>query len=143
MEPEKTILVLEDSDEDFDTVLEALQKAGLTFEVCRAITGDNCLKLLRGNGDRPLRPAFVLLDLNTPGSDGRDVLREIKADKRLKRLPVVVFTTSANPRDLEFCYENGANAYHVKPLKYPEHVSALQRMFAYWLGCVVLPNHGG
>lgn len=139
MRPEELILVLEDSDEDFDTVLEALQKAGLKYEVRRATTGDGCLKLLRGNGEPPLRPAFVLLDLNTPGLDGRDALGEIKADARLRTLPVVIFTTSSNPRDLELCYERGANAYHVKPVRYPEYLSTLQQVFAYWLGSVTLP----
>lgn len=138
--PEGLILVLEDSDEDFDTVLEALKRAGRSHEVRRATTGDGCLKLLRGQGGEPLWPGVVLLDLNTPGLDGRDALREIKSDPRLKALPVVVLTTSSSPRDLQLCYESGANAYHVKPVRYVEHLSTLEHLFAYWLGRVALPE---
>ena len=106
----RPLLVLEDSDDDFDTLEEARRAAGLRNEVRRAITGEACLELLR---DGSVWPAVVLLDLNTPGLDGRATLQEIKQDPALRSLPVVVFTTSSNPRDLAFCYGAGANAYHV------------------------------
>lgn len=138
------VLVLEDSDEDFDTVLEAFQAGGFTGEVRRATSGDECLELLSeafGADSAPSgRPAVVLLDLNTPGLDGRDALKIIKGDERLRTLPVVVLTTSSNPKDLELCYETGANAYHLKPVSYPQHLDVLQRVFGYWLGGVELPD---
>jgi CheY-like chemotaxis protein len=96
------VLVVEDSDEDFDTAQEALQQAGLKNEVRRAATGGRCLDLLRGKGGAPLRPAFVLMSLNTPGLDGREALKQIKGDARLNALPVIVFSTSSYPGDLEF-----------------------------------------
>ncbi len=133
------ILVVEDSDEDFDTVLDALHNLGLACEIHRAITGDACLNLLRGAA---LNPCMVLLDLNIPGTDGRVALREIKSDPVLRAIPVVVFSTSANPRDLAECYESGANAYHVKPLQYPDHIDILGRIFNYWLECATARQTG-
>ncbi len=135
------VLVVEDSDEDFDTLQVALKAAGLTHPVVRAINGESCLLMLQAveDGTR-FRPALVLMDLNTPGTDGRDALRSIKADALLKSLPVVVFSTSASPRDMEFCYAAGANAYHVKPLRYADHLHLLGCVLGYWLGSVALTN---
>lgn len=134
---QRPLLVVEDSDEDFDTVREASQAAGLTNQIYRAPTGEVCLSLLRAG---TFRPSVVLLDLNTPGLDGRDTLNEIKRDPALRELPVIVVTTSANPRDVESCYRAGANAYHVKPVRYADHLQVLISLFRYWLGCVVLPG---
>lgn len=135
-----SILVVEDSDEDFDTVQMALKAAGLRCAIRRAGNGNDCLDLLRGSGRMLPRPVFVLLDLNLPGMDGRDVLSLIKRDPDLRDLPVVVLTTSSNPRDLDFCYDAGANAYHVKPLRYDQHLELLRGVLGYWLGCAVLPG---
>ena len=135
------IIIVEDSDEDFDTVVQAVRKAGVVAEVRRATTGGGCLDLLRGSS--AVRPAMVLMDLNTPGTDGREALATIKGDDALKLLPVVVFSTSSDPRDLTFCYAAGANAYHVKPVRYPDHLQLVVELLTYWLGRVVLPDAGG
>lgn len=135
------IVIVEDSDEDFDTVLEAVRKAGIVAEVRRATTGGECLDLLRGVA--AIRPAVVLMDLNTPGTDGREALTSIKEDDTLRAFPVVVFSTSADPRDLAFCYTAGANAYHVKPVRYPDHLQLVIDLLTYWLGRVVLQDPGG
>jgi len=134
----RTVLVLEDSDEDFDTVQEALDQAKLPNALRRATTGDSCLELLQRSGAP--RPAFVLLDLNTPGLDGREALREIRADDKLASLPVVVLSSSSSPRDVDACYRAGASAYHVKPTRYSEHRELLIGIFRYWLGSVVTPE---
>jgi CheY-like chemotaxis protein len=106
----------------------------------RARSGAECLRLLRGMpGSRDASALLVLLDLNTHGDDGRDVLREVRSDDALATLPVVVLSASANTRDLQFCYANGANAYHVKPVDHSLHLKVLHDVFAYWLGSVVLP----
>lgn len=131
------MVIVEDSDEDFDTVMEAVRKAGIAAEINRATTGGDCLKMLRDVA--AVRPAVVLMDLNTPGTDGREALAAIKKDDALKVCPVVVFTTSADPRDLNFCYAAGANAYHVKPVRYPDHLQLVAELLTYWLGRVVLP----
>ena len=134
------ILVVEDSDEDFDTVQMALKASGLRCAIRRAVNGNECLDLLRGNGRMLPRPVFVLLDLNLPGMDGRDALSLIKGDPDLRDLPVVVLTTSSNPRDMDFCYHAGVNAFHVKPLRHDEHLDLLRGVLGYWLGCAVLPS---
>ena len=132
------IVLVEDSDDDFDTALEAVRLSGLPARLHRVNNGDECLALLRPGGAE--RPAFVLMDLNTSGTDGRETLRQIKADPLLKAIAVVVVTTSANPRDVDHCYQCGANAYHVKPVSYPEHLQLLTGLLDYWLVRVIAPT---
>ena len=133
------ILIVEDCDEDYDTAMVALRNTGLQHAARRTLTGEKCLALLRGNpGGIALRPDLILMDLSTPGIDGREVLREIKADPELKTIPAVVLTTSSNPRDLAACYAYGSNAYHVKPVLFPDHVRLLEQIFNYWLQAVRL-----
>ena len=135
------ILVVEDSDEDFATVLDAAKRAGVTNEIRRAASGEECLQVLRASTEnKNTVPALILLDLNTPRDDGRDALREIKQDERLRALPLVVLSTSANPRDLAFCYASGVNAYHVKPVNHLLHLQVLDQIFGYWLTSVVFPT---
>jgi len=138
--PGPPILIIEDSDEDFDTFREAVQRARLANEVRRATTGGDGLDLMRGGGPLPFLPGLILLDLNTPGTDGRQALQAIKADPALRKLPVVVLTTSASPQDLAFCYETGANACHIKPVRYPDHLQVVLDVLAYWLERVALPD---
>ncbi len=134
------ILVVEDSDEDFETVLDAARRAGVHRPIVRAASGDEALRLLGSAArGRDALPALVLLDLNTPRDDGREALRAIRDDTTLDTLPLVVLSASANPRDLAYCYTHGANAYHVKPVDHAAHLKVLQQIFAYWLGSVVLP----
>jgi len=136
--PQRPILVVEDCDEDFQTVQDAARRTALTHPIVRASSGAECLRLLRGV---PRSPALlVLLDLNTPGDDGRECLREIRSDDTLMTLPLVVLSASAKPRDLQFCYANGANAYHVKPVEHALHLQILQTILSYWLGSVALPH---
>lgn len=135
------IIIVEDSDEDFDTVVQAVRKAGIMADVRRAKTGGECLELLRSA--TALRPAVVLMDLNTPGTDGREALVAIKGDDALELFPVVVFSTSDDPRDLAFCYAAGANAYHVKPVRYPDHLQLIIDLLMYWLERVTLPYSAG
>jgi CheY-like chemotaxis protein len=135
------IMVVEDSDEDFDTLQDAARLGGVAHPIVRANSGTECLRLLRsGEGGRNRQTMLVLLDLNTPGDDGREVLRQVRCDDSLALLPVVVLSASANARDLQFCYANGANAYHVKPVDHALHLRVLQGILAYWLGSVVLPE---
>ena len=133
------IVIVEDSDEDFDTVMEAVKKVGLPAEVHRATSGDAFLALLQGAA--AIRPAMVLMDLNTPGTDGRDALTTLKSDPAFRVVPVIVFSTSDNPKDLDFCYRAGANAYHVKPVRHPDHLQAVIDILGYWLGRVALPRN--
>lgn len=141
MTPQRCVLVVEDSDEDFETVLDATRSIGLGGEIRRAVNGDDGLQQLQaGNTSGAQRPALVLMDLNTPQGDGRDMLRQMQLDARLRGIPVVVLSTSNNPRDVEFCYAHGANAFHVKPVQHPAHLAVLVRIFEYWLSAAVLPE---
>lgn len=134
------VIIVEDSDEDFDTVEEAVRLSGVSVDIKRAVTGGDSLGLLRG--DDAIRPVVVVMDLNTPGTDGREALQTIKADPDLKIGPVVVLGTSSNPKGLLFCYKAGANAYHVKPVRYPDHLEVLVDLLHYWLNRVVPISHG-
>lgn len=137
---EGPILVVEDSDDDFDTLQTAFRAAGCANEIRRVTSGDGCLELLASHTKTLWRPALVLMDLNTPGMDGRSALKSIKSDPALCDLPVVVLSTSANRTDLEHCYMCGANAYHVKPVRYDDYLHLLHSLFVYWLGTVFLPG---
>ena len=136
------IVVVEDSDEDFDTLIEAAVAAGVTQTIHRAASGGDCLAMLRGHGDGegnallPTLPALILMDLNSHGIDGREALVAIKADLLLREIPVVILTTSANPKDVAFCYQAGANAYHVKPVRHDQYLLLLRNLLHYWLASV-------
>lgn len=138
--PAAVILVVEDSDEDFDTLCEAAAAAGVTQIIHRVASGGDCLAALRGEGNAqpPLMPALILMDLNSHGVDGREALVAIKADADLKQIALVVLTTSANPKDVAFCYQAGANAYHVKPVRHDQYLLLLGSLLRYWLGSVTL-----
>jgi CheY-like chemotaxis protein len=76
------------------------------------------------------------MDLNSHGVDGREALVAIKTDDSLKEIPMVVLTTSANPKDVAFCFQAGANAYHVKPVRHDEYLKLLGSLLHYWLDSV-------
>ncbi|CAK8723055.1 MAG: Response regulator receiver domain-containing protein [Candidatus Electronema aureum] len=139
------ILLVEDSDVDYETVIRAFRKGNLSSQVFRCEDGDDALDYLhRRNrfaepGAAP-RPALVLLDLNLPGTDGREVLEEMKNDKNLKDIPVIVMTTSSDPRDVERCYKYGANSYVAKPVSFEGYIEAVRRLHSYWFETVMLPE---
>lgn len=130
----QAILVVEDNDEDFQTVVEAARRGSIANPLRRAFSGDDGLRILHAavQARSPL-PALVLLDLNTPAGDGREALHQIKHNVLLRMIPTVILSTSANPRDVDFCYANHANAYHVKPVSHPANLKILQDIFSYWL----------
>ena len=138
------VLVVEDSDEDFETVLDASRLANVINEIRRAASGDECLQHLADLESKNLPlPILVLLDLNTPKGDGRDALRGIVQNERLRAMPLVVISASSNSRDVSFCYDHGANAYHLKPVSHPKHLQILQQIFSYWLKSAILPEFEG
>lgn len=86
-------------------------------------------------------PGLIVLDLNLPGTDGREVLRRIKQDDNLKMIPVVVFTTSNNPKDIEVCYRYGVNSYIVKPINFTQLKRDIQMLVEYWFEVTTLPDY--
>ena len=141
----QTILIVEDNDDDFFATMRAFKKADLANPVRRCTNGDQALDYLfrRGefsdNGKAP-RPGIVLLDLNLPGTDGRQVLRVVKADPDLKKIPVIILTTSRARQDIEKCYADGANSYIQKPVNLEGFVQAIVRLKEYWLEVAILPK---
>lgn len=138
------ILVVEDSDEHFEAVRRAFEKAGITNPVRRCGDGDEALDYLfrRGAYGEPSaapRPAVVLLDLNLPGTDGREVLDQLKADEALRVLPVVVLSTSSSQGDIELCYRTGASSYIVKPVRFDDFLKTVKNLKSYWFDTVALP----
>ncbi len=140
--PNQPILLVEDSPEDFETAERAFRKSGLKNPIIRCADGDEALELLFRRGrfaDAP-RPGVVLLDLNLPGTDGREVLAEIKADPQLKHIPVIVLTTSSDDRDVQACYKAGASSYIQKPVDLDGFMRAIERLNDYWFEVVILPR---
>jgi CheY-like chemotaxis protein len=144
---DQTLLIIEDSDEDFAAFERVIGKLSLFQQVYRCTNGDDALDFLRQSGDYLMhptpRPSMILLDLNLPGIDGREVLEEIKQDHLLKMIPVVVFTTSDNPKDVDVCYQHGANGYIVKPIDVKKLTKTIQVIVDYWFEATTLPSLAG
>jgi len=136
------ILLVEDNPGDVDLTLEALEEAKLRNNVHVAKDGVEAMAFLRQEGDQSdaPRPDLVLLDLNLPKKDGREVLKEIKEDSTLKRIPVVVLTTSEVEEDVLDAYEYNANAYIVKPVDFQQFFRTIQSLEDFWLTVVRLPR---
>lgn len=139
----KPILVVEDSVEDFTALGRAFRKQALANPLVRCEDGDQALEYLQGYGKHAgwpqTLPAFVLLDLNLPGTDGRTVLGILKQDPQLQSIPVIIFSTSSNTRDIEECYRLGANSYLTKPIEYASLEEKARLLVSYWLGTSELP----
>lgn len=129
------ILIVEDSDDDFEATSRALKRSNLCNPVVRAIDGQQALQVLATNP----RPGLVLLDLNMPGMGGARVLEAIKSSDELRRVPVVVLTTSNDPRDIDRCYALGANSYVQKPVDLDGLFAAMRRLKEYWIEVTILP----
>ena len=132
----KPILLVEDNPKDLELTLVALEKTHLANEVIIARDGEEALDYLlyraawkeRTKGN----PAVVLLDLKLPKVDGLEVLQTIRNDQELRRLPVVILTSSREEQDLMRSYELGVNAYVVKPVGFNEFIQAIQELGIFW-----------
>jgi CheY-like chemotaxis protein len=139
------LLVIEDSDEDFEALRRVMRRESVANPVFRCTDGDEALDFLCRTGpysdpQTAPRPAIIMLDLNLPGTDGREVIAHIKQNKELKNIPVVVFTTSSNPKDIEICYKYCAASYILKPIDIKQLVQTIQCFLTYWLDIVILPD---
>lgn len=137
MEPLKHILLVEDDPKDIELTLTALEEYNLGNEIVVARDGVEALDYLHRRGKFAQRsggyPIVVLLDLKMPRLDGVQVLQQIKADERLRLIPVVVLTSSRESRDLEECYKFGVNAYVVKPVRFTEFIEAIRQIGVFWV----------
>jgi CheY-like chemotaxis protein len=139
------ILLVEDTPEDAEATLRAFKKAGMANPIFHCTDGDDALDYLRQQGKyadpaSAPRPGMILLDLNMPGTDGREVLAAIKADESLRQIPVIVLTTSSDERDIQVCYRDGANSYIQKPVDMKGFLESIQRLVDYWYHIVLLPK---
>ncbi|ARV61338.1 two-component system response regulator [Nostocales cyanobacterium HT-58-2] len=139
------LLVVEDSNEDFRMLQRFMRRMAVQNPIYRCTNGDEVLDFLyqEGNYQDPSiapRPSVILLDLNLPGIDGRDILERLKQDRSFREIPIIVFTTSSNPRDIELCYQKGANGYLVKPMDSQELQKTIQAFVDYWLEANTLPS---
>ncbi|MEW6751572.1 MAG: response regulator [Candidatus Latescibacterota bacterium] len=141
------LLVADDDEEDRMLVRDALRECDVPKEVRFVQDGEEALDYLHGRGrwachlGRPL-PDLILLDLKMPRKGGQEVLREIKAHPRLRRIPVVMLTTSASEEDIGQCYELGASSYIVKPVFFDQWVDAMASLQSYWFRVVTLRPEG-
>ncbi len=139
-----SFLVVEDSDEDFAALERILKRNPVKVKLTRCTRAEEVLDMLKAPmlRERPLPPlpALIVLDLNLPGLDGRSVLTAVRQHPRMKRTPVVIFSTSSSQTDIAWCYENGANSYHVKDTDYTAFKRAVELLVDYWLDAVRLPQ---
>ena len=135
------ILLVEDNSGDVRLTKEALKEGKVRNNVHTVHDGVEAIAFLRRKGSyaNAVRPGLILLDLNLPRKDGREVLTEIKADLNLRRIPVVVLTTSENEKDIRSAYDQYVNAYLTKPVDLDQFINLIQLIDEFWLACVKLP----
>ncbi len=130
----KRVLLVECNPGDVDLILEALQNP--LHQVTVASDGLEAMRLVRAAE----KPSLILLDLNLPKKDGREVLQEIKSDPELKQIPVVILSSSDADRDLVQAYRLHANCYLTKPVDLEEFLAVIAGISRFWLGMVKLPS---
>jgi chemotaxis family two-component system response regulator Rcp1 len=135
------ILLVEDNPEEVLLTRETLKDAKVANEVSVAADGEEALRFVRNEREfaGSPRPDLILLDLNLPRKDGRQVLTELKNDEQLRRIPVIVLTTSASDQDLMEAYDKSVNAYIRKPVSLDRLINVVNSIDEFWLGVVTLP----
>ncbi len=139
------ILLAEDDPDDRLLTRRALEKSRLASTVDTVEDGEELMKYLRREGkyadaESASRPGLILLDLNMPRMDGREALKKIKSDSELRRIPVIVLTTSEAEQDILQTYDLGVNAFVTKPVTFDDLANTLQALGEFWFEIVKLPN---
>jgi two-component system response regulator len=133
------IVVVEDNDQDYEAIERILNRT-LAISLIRCWDGEDLLNYLMNPSTRSARwPSLILLDLNMPGTDGREALTRLKTDRELHPIPTIIFSTSSSPKDLTYCYAHGANGYMVKPVNYLKLEHQLRGLVEYWTNVMQLP----
>lgn len=140
--PGLTLLLADDDPDDRMMALEAFAESRLTNPIVTVEDGQELLDYLCGTGkyagDKPGRPAFILLDLNMPRMDGRQALERIKQDPELRRIPIIVLTTSKAEEDIVRTYDLGVNSFITKPVTFDQLLNVIRDLSRYWLEIVEL-----
>jgi len=135
------ILLVEDNPGDIRLIQEAFKESGFSSRLSVARDGEQAMAFLRQEGEysKSPRPAFIILDLNLPRKDGREVLADVKKDKALRQIPVVVLSTSTSTEDILRAYDLHANCYVPKPLDIEHLVQLGRSLEEFWLSTAILP----
>ena len=138
------ILMVDDNEDDFETAKRASNKVDFPCELHWCESGEECIEYLNDCLNNDSRkdlsmPNIIFLDINMPGLDGKQTLSRIKQNKDLCSIPVLMFTTSANERDINECYGMGANSYITKPHSYNDLVKIFEVVDKYWMNVSALP----
>lgn len=132
MKKEGVILIAEDDEGHFELIKRSLQRAGVCNEILRFADGQETLDFLFVRGDGPKREAdkeyLLLLDIRMPKIDGVEVLEKLKVDPELKKIPVIMLTTTDDPRTVERCHKLGCSVYIVKPVEYQDFADAVRKV---------------
>jgi CheY-like chemotaxis protein len=139
------ILLADDDSDDREMTRRAFEKNQLALELHTVSDGEDLMDYLqhRGRYEPPTvapTPGLILLDLNMPKKDGREALAEIKADPALRRIPIVVLTTSKAERDISRTYDLGSSSYIIKPVSFAQLVEVTRVLALYWFQIVTLPE---
>lgn len=136
------ILLVEDSKGDVGLIEEVFEDAKIGNTLHIVEDGEEAIAFLRGEGQfsESPRPDIILLDLNLPKKDGREVLEEVKSDDELKNIPVVILTTSKAEEDILKSYNLHANAYITKPVDFDQFIKVVKSIESFWLEIVKLPS---
>lgn len=130
-----SILLVEDSEDDYEATVRAFKKANLRNAISWCRSGQEAIDFLKTE-----KPGMILLDLNMPGMDGRKTLQVIKENEALKQIPVIILTTSGDEKDIQACYRMGANTYVQKPVSFTGLIEAITRLKEYWFEIALLPK---
>ena len=138
------ILLVEDNPGDVRLTKEALKEGKVSINLSVVGDGVEAMAFLRREGEYAdaIRPDMILLDLNLPKKSGREVLQEVKADPNLRRIPVVILTTSGAERDVADTYDLHANCYITKPVDLGQFIKVAKSIEQFWLTIVTLPSSG-
>jgi two-component system response regulator len=138
-----SVLLVEDNQDDIDLTLHSFRRHNFANEIKIAMDGEEALRYLERSKDGNAWPGLILLDLKLPKISGLQILEIIKTDHDLRRIPVVVLTSSEEAKDVDECYRLGANSYIVKPVDFKRFVEALRTLGFYWFLLNKPPFLGG
>ena len=138
------LLLVEDNPGDVRLTKEALADGKIVNRIFAVGDGQEAMDFLHKTGKyaKAARPDIILLDLNLPKKDGREVLQEVKSDLKLKNIPIIVLTTSQAEQDIAIAYERHANCFVTKPVDFEQFISVVRSMENFWFSIVKLPPRG-
>lgn len=140
----RPIIIIEDSNEDFELMKRLFIQVGITNPLIRFTNGDDARDFFFKEGkyeetELDLPPFLIFMDLNVPLTDGWTLLTEIKADERLRAIPIVVLSNMLDPREISLCYHKGANSFMPKTVGYKESLERFKAFKSYWWETMIMP----